>query len=464
MLAGMLKQEAREMLQGPLPQAAGMCALIAGMGLSGQAALKLIMQEGGRGVAFESNPERAAQLRRDWAPCKLPVLQRGPVQMDGVDYCVLSPGFSPAHPLMEQVRKKGIYTIGEMELGCRFFQRPILAITGTNGKTTVTRMIAHILKQCGYEPLAAGNVGLAVCEAALKEQRISRQPMVLEVSSYQCETFEEFHPRAAVITNLAPDHLDRYESVEAYYQAKFKIAANQASTEALWMGPGVEGICPEWVPSRKRTFAIHDLGPDGVYFLDGTLRLRDSEHEEECKAPFLQEWPRQMAMNALAAIGMASSFGAPLAEAAQAVKTFQTLPHRLEFVAEINGVKYYNDSKATNAHALDAALRSLQGTIRLIAGGMAKGDDLTALEPLLREKVASAYLIGRDAQQFEDAWGAIIPVHHEDSLEDAVAHAAADAQPGELVLLSPACASWDMFANYEERGECFKRAVKEQKP
>ncbi|MDP8244667.1 MAG: UDP-N-acetylmuramoyl-L-alanine--D-glutamate ligase [Candidatus Hinthialibacter antarcticus] len=462
MLAGMLKQEAREMLQGPLPQAAGMCALIAGMGLSGQAALKLIMQEGGRGVAFESDPERASVLRREWAPYKLPVLQREPAQMDGIDYCVLSPGFSPTHPLMEQVRRNDIYTIGEMELGCRFFQRPILAVTGTNGKTTVTRMIAHILKQCGYEPLAAGNVGVAVCEAALKERRISRQPMVLEVSSYQCETFEEFRPRAAVITNLAPDHLDRYESVEAYYQSKFKIAANQASTEALWMGPGVEGICPEWVPSRKRAFAIHDLGPDGVYFLGGTLRVRDSQQEEECKAEFLQEWPQQMVLNALAAIGMATSYGASLEDAAQAVKTFQALPHRLEFVAEINGVKFYNDSKATNVHALEAALRSLQGPVRLIAGGMAKGDDLTTLEPLLREKVASAYLIGRDAQQFEDAWGSIIEVHREGSLEDAAAHAANDAKPGDLVLLSPACASWDMFANYEERGECFKRAVKER--
>jgi UDP-N-acetylmuramoylalanine--D-glutamate ligase len=462
MLAGMLKQEAREMLQGPLPQAAGMCALIAGMGMSGQAALKLIMQEGGRAVAYESNTERAAQLRRDWAPCKLPVLEREPIQMNGIDYCVLSPGFSPTHSVMQQVERNNIYTIGEMELGCRFFQRPILAVTGTNGKTTVTRMIAHILKRCGYEPLAAGNVGVAVCEAALKEQRISRQPMVLEVSSYQCESFEEFHPRAAVITNLAPDHLDRYESVEAYYEAKYKISVNQAPTEALWMGPGVEGYCPEWVPSRKRTFSIYDLGPDGVYFLGGTLRLRDGQHEEECKAEFLQEWPQQMVLNALAAIGMATSLGAPLDDAAEAIQSFQALPHRLEFVAEVNGVKYYNDSKATNVHALDAALRSLSGPFRLIAGGMAKGDDLTVLETLLREKVSSAYLIGRDAQQFEDAWGEMIEVHREGSLEDAVAHAASDAQAGDIVLLSPACASWDMFASYEERGECFKRAVKER--
>ncbi len=462
MLAGMLRQEARGLLQGPLPQAAGMCALIAGMGMSGQAALKLIMHEGGRAVAFEGNSEKAEALRREWGPCQLPVLQREPAQLDDIDFCVVSPGFSPEHALMKLVRRSDVYTIGEMELGCRFFQRPILAVTGTNGKTTVTRMIAHILQRCGYEPLAAGNVGLAVCEAALKEKRISRQPMVLEVSSYQCETIEEFHPCAAVITNLAPDHLDRYESVEAYYQSKFRITVNQASMEALWMGPGVEGFCPEWVPSRKRAFLYNDLGPDGVFYLGGALRLRNNEKEIECKAEFLQEWPEQMALNALAAIGMATSFGAPLDDAAEAVKSFVGLPHRLELVAEIGGVKFYNDSKATNVHALEAALRSLKGPIRLIAGGEAKGDDLAPLEPLLREKVASAYLIGRDAQQFEDAWSSIIPIHREASLDDAVNHAANDAAPGDLVLLSPACASWDMFANYEERGDRFTQAVKER--
>lgn len=459
MLAGMLKQEARELLQGPMPQAAGMNALIAGMGLSGQAALRLIMHEGGRAVAFESDASRAENLRREWAPCHLPVLSREPAQLEGIDYCVISPGVPPSLPLIQRVREAGIYLIGEMELGCRYFQRPIAAVTGTNGKTTVTRMIEHTLRVCGFDPAAAGNVGVPVCEAALKETRISRKPLVLEVSSYQCETFEEFHPLAAVITNLAPDHLDRYESVDHYYQTKFNIAMNQSPTEALWMGPGVEGQCPERVPSRRRTFAINDLGPDGVYLLDGTLRLRDGAREETAPAPVLQEWPSQMALNALAAIGVSVSFGAPLAEAARAVERFQALAHRMEFVAEINGVKCYNDSKATNAHALESALRSLPGPIRLIAGGQAKGDDIAALEPLLREKAVCAYLIGRDAELFERAWGGFITVRREATLEDAVNAALDDAAAGDTLLLSPACASWDMFANYEERGDRFKQAV-----
>ncbi|MBI1387867.1 MAG: UDP-N-acetylmuramoyl-L-alanine--D-glutamate ligase [bacterium] len=461
MLAGLMKNEAKELLSGPLPQATGLCALVAGMGLSGQSASRLILHEGGQVIAYESDAAKAEALRREWTPRGVKVLTGELKCVDGIDYCVLSPGFPPNAPLIEMLRRAGVYITGEVEFGCRFLQRPLIAITGTDGKTTVTHLTAHVLKYCGFDALMGGNVGLPVCDAAVSQPRISRRPMVIEVSSYQCETFEEFHARVGVITNLAPDHLSRYDSVETYYKTKFNIVKNQTPMEALWMGPGVEGYCPEWVSSRKRTFAIDAAGPDGLYFLDGTLRLRDGATEECAPAPELNSWTSVMRLNALASMGAAVSYGAPLRKAVEALASFSPLPHRQQFAGVVKGVRCYNDSKATSVHAVQAALEALPGPIRLIAGGQAKGDDLASLNDLLKTKARCAYLIGRDAALLEDAWSAAVEIKRCQTLEDAVKQALDDAEAGETLLLSPACASWDMFSSYEERGERFMKAVKE---
>ncbi|MGC9326533.1 MAG: UDP-N-acetylmuramoyl-L-alanine--D-glutamate ligase, partial [Candidatus Hinthialibacter sp.] len=286
-------------------------------------------------------------------------------------------------------------------------------------------------------------------------------PLVMEVSSFQCETMQEFKPQTAVITNLAPDHLDRYGSIQEYYQIKFRIAKNQAPNEALWLGPRVEGDCPGWVPSRKRSFDMHTIGPDGLFYADGTVIHRDGSTEERVKQPSFETYPSQQVLNALAAAGAALSFGVPLDEALHALESFQPLPHRLEFVAEVNGMRCYNDSKATNVHALEAALRSLPGPIRLIAGGRPKGDRLDSLEPFIREKVRAVYLIGEAADEFAAAWRPLTEVHLESTLEAAVDHGLRDGRPGEILLLSPACASWDMFPNYKVRGDLFKQCVME---
>lgn len=461
MLASATREEIRERLAGPLPNAAGLCALVIGMGDSGQAVADLLLREGARALAHEANVEKAESLRRVWETRGVRILTGAPQTLDGIDFAVISPGVPPTNPVVERLRDAGLYITGEMELGSRYLRRPILAVTGSKGKTTVVAMLHHILSVLGYTPRSAGNEQIPVAQVAAHEKRVSRDPLVFEVSSFQCETFEEFHPRVGVITLLAPDHQDRYESLEAYYEVKFRIARNQAPTEALWLGPRVEGYCPEWVPSRIRSFDLDRMDSDGLFYHDGALVLRDDVSEERVPAPSWAGTNRIALLNRLAAMGAAVSFGAPLRATMEALRNFKGLPHRMELFTEANGIQCVNDSKATSVAALRAALESLPGPVRLIAGGQAKGEiDLSGLASLVREKVIAAYLIGRDAWRFEAAWSGMTEIHLEESIEDAARHALEDGRPGETLLLSPACASWDMFNGYAERGDRFKAAVR----
>ncbi len=452
-------QRIRQHLTSHPPRVQGLCGLVIGMGESGQATARLLLHENANVWAYDSDPKKLEV----WKSQGLRIFTGELTPQAGIDFCVISPGVPPFGAFFDWLHRENIPLLGEMELAYRFLQRPIVAITGTNGKTTVTGMIAHILQQCGYAAQEVGNVGFPVAQAALENTRNSQDPLVMEVSSFQCETFDQFHARVAVITNLAPDHLDRYSSEKEYYETKFKIVKKQAPNEALWLGPRVEDECPAWVPSRKRTFAIGELGSDGLFFIDGTVIHRDGLTEERRSQPSLDKIPSQQVLNALAAVGAAISYGVPLTEALHALESFQPLPHRLEFVAEVNGVRCYNDSKATNVHAVQAALTSLPGPIRLIAGGRPKGDSLQPIESLIREKVCAIYLIGEAAQEFAREWSPITEVHLEKNLEAAVDHGLRDGHPGEILLLSPACSSWDMFPNYKERGNLFKRTVKEWK-
>ncbi len=448
-----------ERLFPPNPRWDGIRVLVIGLGKSGQAAVELLLHEHALVHVYDADPEQRRMANQRWGET-LQSIEPHLLPMD-IDCCVISPGVPPFGSFYNWLREENIPLWGEMEMACRHLDRPLITVTGTNGKTTVVHIIEHILNHCGYNTKATGNVGYPLSQAVLKENRTGNDPLVLEVSSFQCETFETFHPCVGVITNLAPDHLDRYDSQQAYYHTKFRMVMNQAPNEALWMGPRVEGDCPNWVASRRRSFALNDLGPDGLFFVDGDVIHCDGSMKERLPWPSFQRQLPQHGLNSLAALGAALSFGVPLADGLQALESFQPLPHRLEFVQDINGVHCYNDSKATNVHSLEAALRSLPAPIRLIAGGRSKGDSLEPLESLIRDKVSAAYLIGEAASQFAQAWKDLTTVHLEPSLEQAVYHALQESRPGESLLLSPACASWDMFSNYAERGDCFKRAVKE---
>lgn len=457
----LLRDDIRKRLKGPAPDIRGLTAAVIGMGESGAAVCELLLKDGANILAFDSDSNKVQSLRETWEPKGVSLTSEPFSSVDSIDFGIISPGVPPSIPVCRHLREARIPVIGEMEFACRYITRPMIAITGTNGKTTVTHMVSFILNRLGVNTEPVGNVGKPISTVVVEEKHLGIEPLAVEVSSYQCETFDEFKPVCAVITSLAPDHLDRYESVEEYYETKFKVCRNQAPHEALWMGPRVEGSCPAWVRSRKKSFAMNALGSEGIFYLDRTVVWRDGEREERLACPSFEQYPIQQGLNALAAVGAAVSLGYPLADSFQAIQTFQALPHRLEYVAEVNGIRCYNDSKATNVHAVEAALHSLNGPIRLIAGGRPKGDSLAPLEPLIREKVVSVYLIGEAAQQFADEWKSITDVFIEKTLEEAVAHGLRDGRPGDILLLSPACASWDMFKNYGERGDRFKQAVKE---
>jgi len=454
----------RQRLAPPRPQLAGLRVLVAGMGESGQGAADLLFREGAEVTAHDSDAQKAEALRTEWEARGVRMLTGRLEPMERLDFCVVSPGVPPFGPFFTWLRQARIPLLGELELACRFLERPILAVTGTNGKTTVTHMIQHILNRCGIPAEAVGNVGYPVSRVAAEGRRTGEVPLVMEVSSYQCETMEYFHPVVAVVTNLAPDHLDRYNSIREYYEVKFRMCIHQAPGEALWLGPMVEGNCPRWVRSKRMSFAVDSLGSQGLFYRNGTVVYRDGSREESHAWPSFAKYPAQQGINALAAAGASVSYGIPLAEALQAIESFTALPHRLEFVKEVKGIRCYNDSKAINVHAVEAALQSLPGPIRLIAGGQAKGDSLDPLTPLIREKVRAVYLIGEAAETFAEAWQPLTEIHLEATLEAAVDHALREGKAGEVLLLSPACASWDMFKNYAERGDRFKRAVEEWKP
>lgn len=461
MLAHLSTTEIYDLLSGPMPRVAGLCALVVGMGRSGEAAAELLRREGARVLAIEDNKERNQELRKKWLPRGVQIVTSEMKTLAGIDFVVLSPGVPWDHPLVQSVKNNNVLIVGEMELASRFLTRPIVAITGTNGKTTVTHMTGHALRECGFRSTVAGNVGYPLAQLAVDGERNSLDPIVIEVSSYQCETFDAFLPQAATITNLAPDHLDRYESLDAYYQTKFRIALRHTANEALWLGPGVEGLCPDWVASTRRSFDLDTMRSEGLFYVDGALVYRDGSVEERLEWPSLAVLPRQTALNRLAAIGLCLSYDVPLRDAAQALETFVDLPHRMEAVSGKQGVRFFNDSKATNLHALETALHSLPGNIHLIAGGMGKGEPLEPLIDLLKDKVKAIYLIGRDAELFEAAWGTHVATRRFESLDEATREAIEAAKAGDIVLLSPAAASWDMFRSYEERGDRFKALVQE---
>jgi UDP-N-acetylmuramoylalanine--D-glutamate ligase len=444
----------------PQPDLQGKRVLVVGMGISGQAAVNLLLRKGAVVYAYDQNPQKKEEVEKLWIGQSVEFCC-GTSNMETIDLCVISPGVPPNVFVVETCRANGVPITGELELATRFISRPVIAVTGTNGKTTVVNMIHHILTRCGYASDLVGNVGTAVSDLILQNKCDGDDPVVMEVSSFQCETIEQFHPVITVITNLAPDHLDRYNTVDEYYAAKFLLTKNQNANEALWISSGVEGNIPGWKKSCVKRFALSEHTVEGLYCVEGSYVMWDGDKCIRHPGSSLSDDLPQKQLNSLAAVGACMSFGVPLDSAVNALHSFNDLPHRLEFVKEVKGIRCYNDSKATNIHAMHAALNSVPSPIRLIAGGRGKGEPLDPVKELIAEKVVAAYLIGEYADLFANAWKDITEIHRESSIEDCVNHALNDGQAGDTLLLSPACASWDMFKNYADRGDRFRQAVKE---
>jgi UDP-N-acetylmuramoylalanine--D-glutamate ligase len=377
------------------------------------------------------------------------------------DLIVPSPGVPANAPHMQSARARHVTIWSEIELADRFLNGRLIGITGSNGKTTTASLIGHILKNSGFATFLAGNIGtpLIGCVGETRDDTVT----VAELSSFQLELIDSFRPDISVFLNLTPDHLDRHHTIEAYGAAKARLFENQTKHDAAILNADDPATTP-YAPSRPRVywFSRKQRVAQGAFLRGEEIVFRNDGQEEVV----LQrgEIPLSGAHNlenVLAAVAATRLAGASNEAVAGGVRSFAGVEHRLEFVAEIGGVRYYNDSKATNVDAALKALDSFSGRILIILGGKDKGSDYTVLQQPLRERGILALLIGAAAGKIEKQIAGSVAIEHAGTLERAVETASRAAQPGDVVLLAPACASFDQFENYEHRGRVFKDLVRQ---
>lgn len=447
----------------------GKRVLVVGLGKSGVASALFLKEHGARVTA--SDTKSGDDLRNE-----IPMLLDHGITVEtgghgertfrGQDLIVVSPGVPVDAPLLVQARSLGEPVIGEIELAAQFLPGPIVAITGSNGKTTTTTLAGEIMIASGAPALVGGNIGTPAISLAGRAH--PETVIVLEVSSFQLETIQTFRPKVAAVLNVTPDHLDRHRTLEAYADAKARIFENQQASDFAVLNAD-DPICVAMAARTKAQafwFSRQKEVERGAWVREQNIVFRDSRGQREILQ--VSEIPLKGAHNlenVLAAVCVGSLMGCAPEKIRQAVHNFKAVEHRLEFVATIGGVDYYNDSKATNVDATIKALESFPANIHLILGGKDKGSDYSVLNDLLRQRVKRVYTIGAAAAKIE---GQIISTKnggpelvHAETLENAIRKAHSVAQPGDVVLLAPACASFDQFRNYEHRGQVFKEIVRQ---
>jgi UDP-N-acetylmuramoylalanine--D-glutamate ligase len=375
------------------------------------------------------------------------------------DLIVVSPGVPPKMPELELARARGTSVWSEIELAWRFLRGKLVAITGSNGKTTTTSLVAHILQTAGIPTLIGGNIGLPLL--ALVENSMDTTVTVAEISSFQLETIEKFRPEIGVLLNLTPDHLDRHGSFDEYAQAKMRMFENQLERDIAILNaddPEITKRMPTkphifWFSRQKRVAAGAFLRDEQIFFRNEGSEVALARRDE------ISLRGEHNVENVLAACVAAYLAGADPAAIASGIKTFKGVEHRLEFVAEVSGVRFYNDSKATNVDAAVKAIEAFPGPLIVILGGKDKGSPYTPLRELLRERARLAILIGAAADKIAEDLGDTIPLTNAGTLDRAVQVAMQNAEPGYTVVLAPACSSFDQFENYEHRGRAFKELV-----
>ncbi len=429
---------------------AGKRVLVLGLGISGRSAAAWCAERGARVVAADERPAEA--LAAALPPGVEPWLGRSFPDPADFDVVVPSPGVPP-----ERYRSRAARVCGDIELAAAALSVPIVAVTGTNGKSTTTALVTELLRAAGLRAAMAGNVGTP----ALSLVGMPLDAAVLEVSSFQLETTERFRPAVAVVLNVTPDHLDRHHTLEAYVAAKMRILAHQRPEDWAVLNDADEWHALFRDAARGRVLPFRAIGvPErGIGVDAGALVVRTGEAPAQRFAFDWREPGVHNRENAIAAAAAVFALGAPLARALAALPEFRPLPHRTEVVARARGVTWVDDSKATNPGAALRALEGFSGPIIWIAGGRAKGLDLAPLALAARARVRAAVLIGEAAAQLEQGLRGGPPVHREANIEEAVRRAGAIARPGDVVLLAPGCSSHDQFANFEERGRRFRAAA-----
>jgi UDP-N-acetylmuramoylalanine--D-glutamate ligase len=402
----------------PLPEGP---YLVVGLARSGIAAARMLRDHGEVIGTDSGSPEVPGDL-----DARLGVDAVG--LLEGVACVVKSPGVPNEAPVIARARERGLPVLGELELAWRLLANPFVAVTGTNGKTTTTELLGAIWREADLPVALAGNVGTPL--AALVGEVDESTTIVCEVSSFQAEDSEAFAPDTAVLLNVTEDHLDRHGTFEAYRDAKLRVFANQTPEQVAVVPPGVE------VPGSGRRIEFGELPLPAE-----EIRLRGAHNLE----------------NAMAASAAAMATGVPKEAVAAALRSFPGVPHRLEEVGSVGGVLYVNDSKATNVSSAVRGIEAFDGGVHVILGGSLTGGGFDGLRDAVASRCVAAYLIGEAAERLEQDLAGTVPLHRSGDLATAVRDAAAE--PGEVVLLSPACASFDQFRDYEERGEAFRSLV-----
>ncbi|MGB6193573.1 MAG: UDP-N-acetylmuramoyl-L-alanine--D-glutamate ligase [Terracidiphilus sp.] len=445
----------------------GKKVLVVGLGKSGLAAALFLRRHGAQVTV--SDVRSAEALAKD-----IPALLEEGIMVEAgghglltfrrQDLIVVSPGVPLDTPEIAQVKGFGLPVIGELELAARFLKGKTLAITGSNGKTTTTALAGEILKAAGFATLVGGNIGTPV--VSLIDESTSDTWSVLEVSSFQLESTEQFHPRIAVILNITPDHLDRHGTFENYALAKERIFSAQTPDDFVVLNAENmrAAAAAEHAQAQVYWFSLERVVPQGAWVESGLILFRASTDAPVEKILPLSGIPlkgEHNVENVLAAVCACRLAGAPIEAVRGAIEKFKAVEHRLEYVATLNGVDFYNDSKATNVDATAKAIASFSNGIHLILGGKDKNSDYTQLAQLLRDRVRAVYTIGSAAAKIESQLRGVVSIQSCETLDRAVSAAAAAAHPGEVVLLAPACSSFDQFESYEHRGRVFKELVNE---
>ena len=439
--------------------------LVVGLGKSGLAAALFLQRRGARVTVSDARSAEALQK-------EIPALLEEGIAVEAgghglltfrrQDLIVVSPGVPLDTPELAQVRGYGQPVIGEIELAFRFLKGKILAITGSNGKTTTTTLCGKIFEGAGAPVAVGGNIGVPVI--ALVDESREDAWSVLEVSSFQLETSVHFRPDIAVILNITPDHLDRHGSFENYAAAKERIFANQTPEDVLVVNADdpASSASAARAKSGVYRFSRRQEVEQGAFVRDGAIFFRPEAASKPEPIIELARIPLKgghNVENVLAAVCATRLAGVPAAAIRSAIEQFTAVEHRLELVATLNGVAWYNDSKATNVDAAMKAIESFPGGIHLLLGGKDKNSDYSQLNALLRERVRTVYTIGSAAAKIEGQIQGTVPVVSAGTLAEAVSRAGEAATPGEIVLLAPACSSFDQFDNYEHRGRVFKELV-----
>ena len=441
----------------------GKKVLIVGMARSGLSAAELLWKKGAKVAVSDRRSRQELEKEIGFLREREISYEVGAHREESfasADLIVVSPGVSLRLPQLQQAIRTGKEVISEIELASRFLQGKVIGVTGSNGKTTTTSLIGEILKTPGFQVQIGGNIGVAL--TSLVDRSSTETVNVVELSSFQLEAIPTFRPDVALVLNVTSDHLDRYDSFEAYAQAKLNIFKNQTNFDLAVLNFEDQTLRRplDAIRSRKFWFSADNEVEQGTYFdgKDLIFRLGDKREAVISKESIRLRGKHNLE-NIAAAITAARLVKAASAKIAQAVTQFQGVEHRLELVAEIEGIQFYNDSKATNTDATLKALEAFEAGIVLILGGRDKGSDFTVLSSLIKERVRHLILLGEASEKIKLQLSGIVPTLQAGSMDEAARFAFKQAAKGDVVLLAPACASFDMFQNYEHRGRAFKESV-----